>query len=674
LEGAALIQFTAKQVETYRSRLRHDDAIVVELQQRVRELFEFKVPVPQTGVATWAHYYFCPEHSVQLKFDPCQPHRHVCPVDGAVFSGKPYDGAWWRLINELNARGVYECGLLWLLTRDIKYLAKAKAILSQYARYYPDYQVHGNIPYNGPGKANAQTLCEALWLQPLACGYDLLRAGLTPAEKERIEAGLFIPGAEFIRNHLTPQLHNHEVIINGALGILGVLLGREDLIDIAVNAQYGLHYQLENAVLEDGFWFEGSLHYHIFALEAFLGYEKFAYHTPYRLNHPKIPKMLEFPLRLVQPDGKPPLLNDAIDIDDGTKDQRFAAVYEFGLREYANPEVARFLQWLYQDGSRRNCLEAFLYGVDSLAEPTPLRPTAYHNADGSGLTVLHGPEGRYLLVKHSPFGGEHDHYDRLGLSYHAYGEAVAPDLGTTGYGAKLHYEYYKNTGSHNTVVINEENQPPANPKVRRFWEGPQYILLDTEVCWDGGYQGLDSFTLVQWDEPSYAGARLRRIILWCASYFIELFLVDGLKAPATIDWVLHVPGRLQPNQAVAYPGVFSSKKPFKYLKNMRSLPPSGVVRSNWELQNCRFNLYSFCNIADNRLYYGDGPDNPSVKDISYLINRVNGKEALFANLFETVGPDEHGVAAVDFQIGRDEVTIIVTVKGQCIPYRVSLQR
>jgi hypothetical protein len=81
----------------------------------------------------------------------------------------------------------------------------------------------------GPGKANAQTLCGAFRLQLLACAYDLFQAELTSAEKRQIETGRFIPGAEFLRDHRISQLHNHEVMINGALGIRGVLLGRGGL-------------------------------------------------------------------------------------------------------------------------------------------------------------------------------------------------------------------------------------------------------------------------------------------------------------------------------------------------------------------------------------------------------------------------------------------------------------
>ncbi len=660
-----MIQFTPEQVKQYHSRLHQDNSIINSLQQQVKPLLERPIQVPRQGIATWQLYYFCPEHSVQLRFDLDKPRQHVCPVDGAIYTGQPYDGAWWRFLNDVYAQGCYTFGLLWVLTQEQLYLERAKAILLEYAHYYPDYQIHGGIPYNGPGKANAQTLCEAIWLRSLSCGYDLISDQLNRTEKATITTRLLAPGAEFLKDYRTPQIHNHEVIIGATIGILGIILERVDLIDFAINSDYGLIYQLDHAVLEDDFWFEGSLHYHIFALESFLAYEKFALHTPYRLGHPKLPKMLQFPLRLLQPDYELPLLNDAIY---GEKHHRFETVYEFGYREYGCPEFAWFLHRIYRGQNRDRNLEAFLYGVADLPGITQPQLRNYHDVSGSGITIFHGKDERYLLVKHSPFGGEHDHYDRLGISFFAFGERIAPDLGTTGYGARLHYEYYKNTGSHNTVMINEANQPPANAKVLRFREGPEYTLLDTEVRWDGSYPGLDSFIIPQWDPSSYAGVTLRRVILWCEEYFIECFSVTGVKA-GPIDWVLHVPGRSLTAQTLEYSGVFSTQKPFKYLTNVRLAPQAPMIVSGWEMANCRFNLYSFC-FNDNQVYLAEGPDNPSVKKLSYLINRVQGGQAVFVNVFETTRPGAPGIENVQCRIAEKRAEIAIRRLGKTLYYPI----
>ena len=38
--------------------------------------------------AGYYHDYFCPDHGVQLAFDPSSPTEHRCPVDGAGFDGE----------------------------------------------------------------------------------------------------------------------------------------------------------------------------------------------------------------------------------------------------------------------------------------------------------------------------------------------------------------------------------------------------------------------------------------------------------------------------------------------------------------------------------------------------------------------------------------------------------
>ena len=134
-------QFTPLQIVNARQRVTRD--IINTLIASNNDVINHPVLIPETGCATCNHYFFCPDHSVRLKWDRHSPHKHVCPVDGAVFSGEPYDGAWWRWLNGLNAKACYELGVLWLLTEDDRYLDKVREILLGYARYYPLYEEHG---------------------------------------------------------------------------------------------------------------------------------------------------------------------------------------------------------------------------------------------------------------------------------------------------------------------------------------------------------------------------------------------------------------------------------------------------------------------------------------------------------------------------------------------------
>ena len=86
-----------------------------------------------------------------------------------------------------------------------------------------------------------------------------------------------------------------------------------------------------------------------------------------------------------------------------------------------------------------------------------------------------------LCFRHGPYAGEHEHFDKLAITLRAFGTDIAPDLGTCGYGAPMHYQYYKNTATHNTAVIDESNQPPVNARLVRYELKEQGIYLEAEA-------------------------------------------------------------------------------------------------------------------------------------------------------------------------------------------------
>lgn len=127
-------------------------------------ILDSKTQVPTTGIATWNHYYYCPDHGVMLEWDRHSPTQHRCPIDSHLFSGEPYDGAWWRALNGLNAKACNQLGLLWQLTGEIRYFEKVRDILINYARYYPDYEVHGGYRTTGRAKPMRRHC-----VRPIAC-------------------------------------------------------------------------------------------------------------------------------------------------------------------------------------------------------------------------------------------------------------------------------------------------------------------------------------------------------------------------------------------------------------------------------------------------------------------------------------------------------------------------
>lgn len=653
-----MIQFTEKQKNLLQEKCRKQPWILEMIKNRTELLEHTPLMIPETGIGNWSMYYFCEKCSVPLTFCYQKQDLHQCPSCGRVYHGEPYNGSWWGKVNDTNSRLARDFGKEYLLTGDKKAADMALRILDGYAAVYPGYEPHGDIPYNGPGKANAQTLDEAVFLMNLAFAYDLVKEAASPEEQKRIETGLFYEGMEFLLKHRRPQLHNHEVIANSALGILGILLDKPEAVHKAVYEPYGLIYQLEHGMGEDHLWFEGTFGYHFYALKHFMEYEKFALHTPYsNIHHPNYQNMFEAVLNYVRENGN---FLRANDIYIGHKGLFEMFIYEFIYPYMATDRIKQIMGLFYQKQERRN-EEAFFYGADTI-ERLPFQPETSHPPKGIGYTVFRGKSERFLSCRHGAFGGEHDHYDMLGISYHSHGADVIPDLGTTGYGAPLHYGYYKNTASHNTVSIDGKNQPPVLGKAVRFETIDGITYLETEADWRIPCPMPDSYTIVQWDEKAYSRVSMKRKIAWADDYWADLFLVEG-AGEKDIEYILHIAGNRkkrdgEENQLCGQ--AYSAEKPLSYVMQTGLEAKHGTVKNSFEIrsrQDLMLDVYTWYD--QGRLCYGRGPDNPSDRELEYMIWRKNGNRAVFFNVMQSraVSDDTDRIRKLTFFVNQDRASV-----------------
>ncbi|MHA2938060.1 heparinase II/III domain-containing protein [Vibrio sp. RC27] len=625
------------------------DAIIAKNQT----VIETDTLVPPDARATWNHYFFCPEHGVRLEWDRHNQTEHRCPVDGKVFTGEPYDGAWWRWLNGLNARACNDLGLLWHLTGSDVYLEKVKSILLGYADVYPEYEEHGGIPYNNPGKANSQTLCEANCHIDFARGYDFIKQSLSNNEQMHIEQNLLREGAEFMMQYRTPQIHNHEMKIGSTIGVIGLLLDDRELIDFAVEAKYGLRYQMDHGLVGEGMWFEGSVHYHYYALQALMGFELMARKTQYSLkSHANFHTFLAYPLKLIMLDGHFPLINDCVA---GQEVFTNADLFEYAYAEFNDPIFGRALKSIYNNISRDN-LDALLYGVEKIPdELTPLTVEPLH-APVAGLTkIVDVSNQNMLLLKHAPFGGEHDHYDRLGLILFRHGHQLLPDLGTCGYGAELHYGYYKNSVTHNTLAVNQQNQPPANPKVLSYQQSDDWVLLDTLVDWSEPYPGVDSHTIVQWSDEAYRDVKFRRTIFWQNDVMIQVDHVDNSHR-AELDLVWHF--RAKHHRCTAHNKIDNvfTEGPLSYLSDGYSRSILGVVREQFQVANEAKPYQCFIS-ANGSLLFGEGPDNPATQNLAYMLCRSS--DSILRSVVVHDLTNQSTIDKVSVEWNQDNVTLML---------------
>ncbi|MCW5851692.1 MAG: heparinase II/III family protein [Anaerolineae bacterium] len=486
---------------------------------------------PPDAPAGYYHDYFCPQHGVELEFNIGDPTRHRCPVDGQEFGGERLDAARRWFVNHRLSEASLRLALAWRLDGDPRALTALAAILGGYAGRYADY---ASFPPRGPnpGVATYTTLDEAVWLLPLAWAFDLVRDDLGASLAADVAGRLLQPAAEhLVRRHIG-IVHNFACWHNAAIGTVGRLLGHDDLVDIAVRGPLGFETQTQEGVLADGLWWEGSMSYHFYALYPLLSLAKA---LPELRRHPVLAAMLRAPLLCAYPDLSLPAPNDCwyfthllADVCHGVPPG--PAFYELGYAWTGAADFAAVLQRAYE-GAERDSLDALLFGVDALPFIAHRSSLIAHRSallPASGLAVVRTPN-LHLLLKYGPHGGGHGHPDKLAVSAYAHGQRLSPDLGTPGYGLDLFTSWYRQTLSHNTVVIEGQSQPEAAGELVAFQPDSSVQVAAAQVAWD--------------TEGPYGDVRLRRALLLRPSYWLDLTVVE-CPAPRQVDWVYRNVGRL----------------------------------------------------------------------------------------------------------------------------------
>jgi len=474
------------------------------------------VPVPNRG-GGWYHWYACPADGTSLT--TVSPTEHTCKTCGKVYAGEPYDSV--VVMRQHNGLGnaLRDFGLAHALTGRQEFAKRAREILLGYADRYAGYEMHdtrGPSTTYSAGKVAPQTLDEACWLIPVAQAYDLVADTMGEAERKHVEQDLLRAAVATIQRH-DAGISNWQSWHNAAFAAVGCALRDPQLIELAINGPSGFQFQMENAVTDDGFWHEGSWGYHNYALMVNLQLTEMAARSGMDLyRNPRYKGLYQVSMQFMAPNRILPAFHDSGLIDALARPE----FYEVAYRRWRDPMFA----WAIHQ--RERGWDALLYGVPAVpVQDQP--PQESVNFAGLGWAVLRSGtrrDGMYLALDYGPHGGGHGHPDKLGFSFYALGDFLVHDPGCVAYGLPIQNEWYRQTVSHNTVVVDGQSQNECAGALEFFVASPR--------------MGVVLATADAANDP----VRCRRLALMTGEL---LLLIDDLsdQAEHKYDWAFHGVGQ-----------------------------------------------------------------------------------------------------------------------------------
>ena len=575
------------------------------------------------------HHFFCDcgtRLSIPEELEPVEEYN--CPACGKKYSGERYDGGVRHMQHSRLAGAVLSLALVYSIEKDKAYADKAVDILLKYVQAYPephtDYTT-GGILY--------QSLCEAVWVIPLAQAYDLIyySRSLGQQQKDLIENRLFRPVADGLKNmgiegswgswHLS------------AVGAVGMAIKDTALVRYALDS---FQSQITDQVGDDGLWADSVHGHHFQSVSALvhlaegcrrMGIDVYDWEaSPGR----SLKALFTAPLQYMYSSFRLPAVND------GWHDTFLPLdLYEIAQRRWDDPIFAWTLKEGYKYGAAplnrdhrehprrfsRGLFYALLFGRD-LPGRSPSPVFASRKFAGSGICTLRNAN----LMATFDYGPFHGHLDKLSFTLYANDSLLVPDYGTPGYGSAI-LDYYRGTASHNTVVVDGRNQRPAEGYgLEHFHAG------DLVQCADG--VATDCY-------PGVTHAR--RILMLENALIIRDVLTS--EQPHDYDWLIRCEGEPEIVGECEQSDLDCACYPLMKIAQSRRV--SGCCRVNWKCEKggLAFAMCTGSGTADVAL--GKCPAETAARTASFLVCRQHGRDVRFLAVLVP------SLRAQDVELARD---------------------
>ena len=423
---------------------------------------------------------------------------HEIELGVIVPEPKDYSGGYSHERHKRNFLTLQKAGLLFQILKDEKYAQYIKDALYAYAEIYPELPLHPQTRSYARGKIFWQCLNDSNWLVYVSQAYDCIYDWLSDEEVEYLNTTLFRPFADFLsveNPQFFDRIHNHSTWGNVAVGMIGLVMDDQELIDRALygsgsddfdpsqkdndggliripDQKTGFLANLDEPFSPDGYYTEGP-YYQRYAMYPFMIFaEALENKRPelkiFEYKDGVLLKAVYALLNLTDADGEFYAINDAQKGMSYYSRELVSAVniaYHFGGRDPQLLSIANLQNKVILDDSGLSVAKGIANGLAEPFQKQSVILTDGPQGDEGGLAVLRSSiedTEVNILFKFAAQGLSHGHFDKLSYSLYIDGEEVVQDYGLArfvnieqkggGNYLKENKTWAKQTVAHNTLV------------------------------------------------------------------------------------------------------------------------------------------------------------------------------------------------------------------------------
>ena len=593
-----------------------------------------------------------------------------------------YSGGYTHVRHKRNMVVLQKAGVLYQILDDEKYAKYVKDMLMQYEEMYKTLPLHPKTRSYARGKLFWQCLNDSNWLVYVSQAYDCIYNYLSEDERNKLETNLFKPFADHISID-SPQfyqrVHNHSTWGNAAVGMIGLVMDDQELIDRALygikdlkldtkekdddggflnkDGKAGFLANIEEPFSPDGYYNEGP-YYQRYAMYPFLIFAEGLHNVKpelkiFEYKDGVLLKSINALLNLSDANG------DFFPLNDGQKgmsyynDALVTAVdisYHFGTQDPGLLSIAKEQNKVLLDDSGL----AVALGLKNGNEK-PFNKKSINLSDGpdgtqGGVAILRN-EDVELVFKYAAQGSSHGHYDKLSYSLYEKGEEILQEYGLArfvnieqkggGNYLKENKTWAKQTIAHNTVTQNETSHFNGKYEV-----GSQHHSVLNYFSSENDKVQVASAS----ENNAYPGTELLRTMAIIKDedfekpYMLDIMKVTSNKANQ-YDFPYYFLGQVvQTNFDYQTPKTLNplgNKNGYQHLFiEGPAKASSDNSKLSWLNKGKFYTLTSVTNTNDELLFTRIGANDPEFnlrREAALMLRRKNTKNTLFVSVIEGHG-------------------------------------